>query len=159
MGSLIIDNAGDVDERAFDDYGKVGEFLVQKLSDKKEPKCVMLLFDNRMRLVDYSEIYELDYSSGAVKPDAFIALAIKKRAAVAITAHNHPHGPLFPTPGDMATNSAITSALSLAGVTHLEHYIVCGEKYFGISRQISLSLVQSPEVDRFKKSREAIQNV
>ena len=58
----------------------------------------------------------------------------------------------------MATNSALTSALTLAGITHLEHYIVCGEKYFGISRQISLALVQSPELDRFNRSREEKQN-
>ena len=118
----------------------------------------MLLFDSRMHLLDYSEIYELDYSSGAVRPEAFINFAIKKRAAVAITAHNHPFGPLFPTVGDMATNSAVTSALSLAGITHLEHYIICGKKYFGISKQISLSLVQSPELDNFKRSREEKQN-
>jgi DNA repair protein RadC len=158
VGSLIIDNKSEVVEKPLDDYGEVGEFLVDKLSCEKLPKCVMLLFDNRMHLLDYSEIYELDYSSGAVRPEAFINSAIKKRAAVAITAHNHPFGPLFPTVGDMATNSAVTSALSLAGITHLEHYIICGKKYFGISKQISLSLVQSPELDNFKRSREEKQN-
>ena len=158
VGSLIIDNKSEVVEKPLDDYGEVGEFLVDKLSCEKLPKCVMLLFDSRMHLLDYSEIYELDYSSGAVRPEAFINSAIKKRAAVAITAHNHPFGPLFPTVGDMATNSAVTSALSLAGITHLEHYIICGKKYFGISKQISLSLVQSPELDNFKRSREEKQN-
>ena len=158
VGELIIENNTEIIEKPFDDYSELGEFLVKKLSAESESKCVMLLFDNRMRLLDYSVIYELDYSSGAVRPDAFISFAIKKRAAVAITAHNHPYGPLFPTQGDMATNSALTSALTLAGITHLEQYIVCGEKYFGISRQISLALVQSPELDRFNRSREEKQN-
>ena len=157
-GRLIEGNYSEGENNIFDDYGKVGSFLVEKLGDAEESECVMLLFDNRMGLIDYSKIYDLDFSSGAVRADAFIDLAIRKRAAIAITAHNHPHGPLFPTVGDMATNALITSALNFAGITHVEHYIVCGEKYFGISKQFSLSLVQSPELDRFKESRERVQN-
>ena len=154
VASLMEGNYSYAGERVLDDYVTVGEFLVSKLSSSKESKCVMLLLDNRMALIDYSEIYDLDFSSGAVKADAFIDIAIRKRAAVAITAHNHPHGPLFPTVGDMATNALITSALNFAGVTHIEHYIISGDKFFGISKQFSLSLVQSPELDRFKESRE-----
>lgn len=159
VGKLIINDDCGVAEKPLDDYANIGDFLLERLSHEKDSKCVMLLFDNRMRLIDCSVIYELDYSSGAVRPQAFIDFAIKKRACVAITAHNHPYGPLFPTVGDMATNSLITSALNLAGITHIEHYIISGRKYFGISKQLSLSLVQSPELDRFYKSREEKKNV
>ena len=158
VSSLISEYDSVPDVKAFDDYCMVGEFLAEKLSSVKEHKCIMMLFDNRMNLIDCGFIYDLDYSSGAVRADAFISYAIKRRAAVAVTAHNHPHGPLFPTVGDMATNSSITAALNLAGITHLEHYIVCGNKYFGISKEISLSLIQSPELERFYLSRERKQN-
>ena len=158
-GALITAAPAEPTEHLFDDYGSVGSFLVEKLSENKEAKTVMLVFDNRMSLLGYSEMYELDYSSGAVKPEAFIDFAIKNRASVAITAHSHPYGPLFPTVGDMATNKAVSAALTGAGITHVEHYIVSGDKYLGIERQFSLSLVQSPELDRFYKSREKILGV
>lgn len=159
VGALISDTDTEEVKNPIDDYSEMGELLVEKLSKEKQPKTAMLAFDNRMRLIDYSVIYDFDYSSGAVKPEAFIDFAIKKRAAVVVTAHNHPYGPLFPTVGDMATNSAITAALGLAGITHLEHYIVSGNQYLGISKQFSLSLVQSPELERFYRSRERILGV
>lgn len=140
----------------FDDYSLVGEFLVDKLSSEKTSKTAALLFDNKMRLLSFSVISEHDYSSAAVKPQAFVDKAIKLRAAVVVTAHTHPYGPLFPTAGDMATNISISSALSLAGITHLEHYIISGKKYMGISNKLSISFLQSPELDRFYRSREKI---
>ena len=138
----------------FDDYAKVGEYLVERLSGEKEYKTAMMLFDNRMRFIDYGVIYDYDYASGAVKPDALIEFAIKRRASIAVTAHTHPHGPLFPTAGDMATNSAVCSALSRAGISHAEHYIISGDSYLGVTRQMKLAFVQSPELERFYKSRE-----
>jgi DNA repair protein RadC len=153
-GALISDKSETVSDNPFDDYMKVGEFLAQKLSCEKDYKTAMMLFDNRMRLIDFAVIYDLDYSSGAVKPDALIEFAIKNRASIVVTAHTHPHGPLFPTAGDMATNSAICTALKSAGISHAEHYIISGERFLGVTHQMKLSLVQSPELDRFYKSRE-----
>lgn len=141
-------------DNPFDDYTRVGDFLVEKLSGETEYKTAMMLFDNRMRFIDYAVIYDFDYSSAAVKPDALIEFAIKRRASIAVTAHTHPHGPLFPTAGDMATNSAVCSALNRAGISHAEHYIISGDRFLGVTHQIKLAFVQSPELERFYKTRE-----
>ena len=153
-GALLSDKTETVSDNPFDDYMKVGEFLVEKLSEEKEYKTAMMLFDNRMRFIDFAVIYDLDYSSGAVKPDALIDFAIKRRASIVVTAHTHPHGPLFPTAGDMATNTAVCNALKRAGVSHAEHYLISGNRFLGVTHQMKLSFVQSPELDRFYKSRE-----
>lgn len=154
VADLLSESNDEACDDSFDDYDKVGHFLVEKLSGERDYKTVMLVFDNRMNLLDYKVIYDLEYSSGAVRAEAFIDFAVKTRAAVAITAHNHPYGPLFPTVGDMATNNAVSTALSMAGINHVEHYIVSGNRFLGITNQLCLSLVQSPELDRFYKSRE-----
>ena len=138
----------------YDDYSIVGELFVQKLSGLTESKTMMMLFDNKMKLIACETVYDFDFSSGAVRADAFIDLAIKHRAAVAISAHNHPFGPLFPTVGDMATGRMLTDALRLSGVEHVEHYIVSGKRFVGISTGLALSLVQSPELENFYRSRE-----
>lgn len=156
VGALISEKDKTADAQTFDDYTFVGDFLVDKLSSKKNPITAIALLDNKMRLLEFSVICDYDYSSAAVKPQIFVDKAIRTRAAVAITAHTHPYGPLFPTAGDMATNASVSAALSLAGVTHLEHYIISGDKYIGISNKLSISFVQSPELDRFYRSREKI---
>lgn len=142
--------------RVFDDYATVGEFLVNKLSSFDTPRTAVMVFDNRMMLMGYDVICEHDYSSGAVKAEPFIDFALRHHAAVAITAHNHPHGPLFPTAGDMETNKMLADAFALAGVSMPEHYVVSGERYMGISRQLSVSILKnrSPELERFLRSRE-----
>ena len=156
VADFISEKDKTADSLIFDDYSFVGDFLVGKLSGEKSAKTALLLLDNKMRLIDFSVVCESDYSSAAVKPQAFVDAAIRMRAAVAITAHTHPYGPLFPTAGDMATNISIGSALSLAGITHLEHYVISGRKYMGISNKFSVSFVQSPELERFYISRERI---
>ena len=136
------------------DYKVAGEFFTEKLSDTKAAKTAVLLLDNKMRYIGYSVLFDADYSSAAVKVETIIEYAIKNRASVVMTAHSHPFGPLFPTPGDMVTNELVSKSLTDAGVGHIEHYIVCGDKYKGISRQFSLPLLQIPEIDRFLKSKE-----
>ena len=157
--ALINGRFSENSKRCFDNYEVLGEFIAEILADEKQPQTLIFVFDNRMNLLDYKMLYEYDYSSGGVKPEAFISFAVKQRAAVAVTAHNHPYGPLFPTAGDMATNSLVTDALSLAGISHVEHYIVSGRRFFGISERFSFSLLQSPELQRFYKSRERIRGV
>lgn len=154
VGELIEEKDKPTESVTFDDYSYVGEFLVEKLSKEKNAKTAVALLDNNMRLLEFSVISDNDYSSAAVKPQDFVNIAVKLRAAVVITAHTHPHGPLFPTSGDMATNVSVSSALALSGITHLEHYIVSGSKYIGISNRLSISFLQSPELERFYKSRE-----
>ena len=157
--ALINGSFSTSESEPFDDYEALGDFIVDRLAGEQEPKTALLLFDNRMNLLSFDIVCEQDYSSGGVKAEAFISLAVKKRAAVAVTAHNHPHGPLFPSVGDMATNSLITEAFGLVDITHAEHYVVCGNKFFGISKSFSFSLAQSPELERFYKSRERIRGV
>ena len=157
-GKIILDPFCDASDEAYDDYDKIGGFLTEKLSSFDSAKTVAVVFDNRMRMIAYRELYDLDYSSGAVRADSFVDFAIKNNAAVVVTAHNHPHGPFFPTIGDMATNTLIGSALHSVGVELIEHYIVSGSRYIGIMKRLSLAFKQTPELERFYESREASLN-
>ena len=56
----------------------------------------------------------------------------------------------------MATNDLVTKTLIGAGVIHMEHYVICGDRYLGITKQLALSLEQFPEIDRFCKSKEEL---
>ena len=136
-----------------DDYAAVGKLLVRHFEGVKTPTVAMLLLGNNMNFIGIKNLYELDYSSGAVRPEPFIEYALSNRAAIAIIAHLHPFGPLFPTAGDIATNNLIADALADASVTLAEHYVVSGESFVGTMKHLQYAFCQSPELDRFLRSR------
>ena len=147
LGAEIIDNGG-VD---FSDYESVGKFLTEYFIGMEEKQTVALFLDSSMRPVSFKKMYDLEYESGGVKAKPFIDEAIKTRAVVVITAHNHPYGPFYPTPGDRATNNLITDALNLAGIIHAEHYLVSGEYFAGLGslQNFTAQLSQMPAVNSF----------
>jgi DNA repair protein RadC len=106
--------------------------LVKYFSPYDKNVVASLFLDNRMRLIDIKKLYDLDFESGGVKARPFVDEAIRRRAAVVITAHNHPFGPFYPSPGNRETNTMITNALAMSGIVHAEHYIVSGDKHAGI---------------------------
>lgn len=120
------------EEKKFNVYSEVGEYFTTLFSENNGPRVALLLLDNNMHLIRCDTLYDLDYDSAAVTPKSFIDCALRNRASVAISAHSHPHGPLFPTEGDRATNLLVTNTLKSVGVNHLEHYVVSGDRYIGI---------------------------
>ena len=137
----------------FDDYHKLGEMIIGKMKGEKTNKVVLLLFNSDMDLVGEELMYEFDYGSAAVRSDAFVSSAVRHNASVAVIAHNHPFGPLFPTSSDLATNVLISGALLSAGVTLLEHYVVSGESYVGFMDNLNSAFEQSLNIKRFLKSK------
>ena len=156
-GRLINDNRADEkpSERCFDDYRKTGEFWAEYFSSPEPRREVAaMLFDNKMNFISVKTFYEQDYASAAVKAEPFVEFALQNRASVVITAHTHPHGPLYPTIEDVATNNMITDALGAAGVLQAEHFVVVGKKYVGIMNHLKNAFVQSPEISNFLESKE-----
>ena len=149
---LGVENRSDVDT-VFDDYVAAGEHLVAKFRGLDHPRVMILMFDNRMRLIDEAVVCDLDYDRGSVRAKDFIDPALRNRAAVVITAHNHPHGPFIPTPGDRETNALITDAFHTLGIEHLEHYLVSGDSFIGISRNFRARLSQTAEIADFLRSK------
>ena len=147
-------------ERAlgFENYQNVGEYLVRYFFGIKDKQVVALFLDSSMRPIGFKKLFDVDFESGGVKVKPFVDEAIRRRAAVVITAHNHPFGPFFPTPGDRETNTLITEALNMVGVVHAEHYIVSGDKYAGLGslKNFSSQLSQTPAVRDFIKDRDRL---
>lgn len=137
----------------FDDYNFAGAYMTDYLARSEAKICVALL-DNGMRLIDVVDIPGSDFSSGAVKPRYFIDAALSCGATVAIIAHEHEYGALFPTEGDMATDKLIRSELSKLGVVVAEHYIVGGSRYVGL--RLGLSIRVCDPIDGLERFYESI---
>jgi DNA repair protein RadC len=154
-GEIINDSTSfAVSASVLDDYAAVGEFFVKHFEGVKTPTVSMLVLGNNMNFIGIKDLYELDYSSGAVRPEPFIEYALSNRASIAIIAHLHPYGPAFPTVGDIATNNLIADALADASVTLAEHYVISGGRFVGTMKHLQHAFCQSPELDRFLRSKE-----
>ncbi len=147
IGAEIVDDGDSI----FSDYEAVGRYLAAYFSGIEQKQVVALFLDGSMRLITMKKMYDLEYESGGVKAKPFIDEALKNHATVVITAHNHPYGPFYPTPGDRATNAVITDALNLTGIVHAEHYIISGEYFAGLGslKSFTARLSQMPLVSDF----------
>ena len=141
----------------FDDYRETGDFFVSYFDGRFSYETVVLLLNSKMEYIDCKKLYESDYDSGGVRAAAFIDAAVSSSAAVAVIAHNHPFGPLFPTEGDKATNKMVSDALSLAGVLLAEHYVVSGKRFVGFMKHLSTSFSRPLEVERFFNSKQSFE--
>ena len=157
LGIAYADASGS--DTTMDDYCRLGERLVQYFEGKRQSEVVMLSLDNSMRLISTDVVYSLDYSSGAVRPSAFMDIAVRRRASVVVVAHNHPYGPICPTEGDLATNVLISANLANIGITLVEHYVISGDKYFGfMNEKIDGVFRQKYAVEKFLKSKRRLDN-
>lgn len=145
------------DKPVYDNFERLGAFFVKKLSHYKTYKTAAAFFDANMRMLAYEELYDLDYHSGAVNAAPFVDKALDYKASVVVSVHNHPHGPLFPTVGDMATNKLIRDSLASVSIELAEHYIVCGDKFVGAMNHLDMFVKQNPALKKFHESREACQ--
>ena len=157
MLTEIINSDGKFGE-AYDDYYELGAMVTELFTEKDGYRVLLLSFDNDMRLLGVDEICQCDYSSGAVRAKAFLDVVIKRGASVAVVAHNHPYGPLYPTEGDNETNRMVKIALFDVGVFLVEHYIVCGDKFVGFMEHIADAFRQKPAISKFHESKRGIRN-
>ncbi len=139
--------------RSFGDYKETGDFFVEYFAGRESSSVVIMLLNSKMELIDCVSLYDMDYESAGVKPEPFIDAAIAANASIAVVAHNHPYGPLFPTRGDVVTNKMISDSLSAVGVPMLEHYIVSGSGYLGFMTNLSTAFSQYSEIEKFIKSK------
>lgn len=123
---------GDTDGISLASYGAMRRYVLSCFRGIKTPQVVMFLLDNRMHLLARRKMADTDFASAAVRPQPFVETALSCGAAAVVLAHNHPRGPLFPSDGDRAANVLFKNALTLAGVTLTEHFLVCGEEALGL---------------------------
>lgn len=140
-----------------------GGFFVEYFKGTKEKKVTAVYLDNNMELISIEDVaVGKDYDSAAIKAKPFLDGAIRNNASAVITAHNHPFGSPYPTPGDRATNSMVKLTLDSVRVTLAEHFVVSGDSYVGTMQTLSTNFCQSPYLDEFIKARgdgEVLHNV
>ena len=137
-----------------DSYKTAGVYAVEYLKQYSTPSVLMIMLDNRMRLIDAMIVCEKKYECAGVRASLFLDAAIENKASVVMTAELKPYGPLFPTVGDMETSKMLTDALSAVGILHIEHYVTSGGSFIGTVSKDKFKVGQTTEIHNFIQSRE-----
>lgn len=148
----------------FSDYNKLCEYLTGLFEGEQGYSVRLLLLSSKMNFIQCSEICKLDLGSGGIKPAPFINTAVEAGASIAIIAHYHPHGPLFPSEADMQSTRLLKESFDSAGITLIESFVVSGERSVGYMRNLHRAFSQPyPNVEfeavlNFIKTKEAAEN-
>ena len=115
-----------------------------------------MLLNSCMQKISVETVAPLDYASAGVRADTVISHAMAQGASVVVMAHNHPHGPAYPTHGDIITSQVMQKEFSDCGLLLLEHYVVCGREFVGFHHRFGVHEGMEEAVCRFLVSKEEI---
>ncbi len=106
-----------------------------KIKDKNKEHCIVLSFDIRNKLIAADQLSVGILNANLVHPRETFALAIKRRAAAIMLAHNHPSGDLEPSADDMDITTRLTTAGKIMGIHLLDHVIISSVHYFSFKER------------------------
>jgi DNA repair protein RadC len=96
--------------------------------ESKESLC-MLLLNKQKKLIAEIRLASGSVDGANLTTDTVVRQAIACKASYAVIGHNHPSGGKKPSREDVAATDKIIRALSLIGVTVMDHIIVCSNDY------------------------------
>lgn len=104
-------------------------YLKAKFYTRSIETSFIMLFDGDNRVIGCEFLGEGTVNFLAVPPRKVLEVAIKKKAASAIIAHNHPGGVAKPSVEDIEATRVIASLFEAAGKRLLSHYVFSGNSH------------------------------
>jgi len=106
--------------------GQVRAYLMMHLAELEHEAFLVLFLDTQNRLIEARELFRGTLTQTSVYPREVVRAALAANAAAVIFAHNHPGGCAEPSNADQLLTQTLKSALALADVRVLDHFIVAG---------------------------------
>lgn len=94
---------------------------------------LVVLLDNRHRVLREVRVAEGGLTSCAVQPRDVLEPAVRDGAAAVIFAHNHPSGDPSPSQDDLALTRRLSLAADALGIRALDHLIIGDGRYVSLS--------------------------
>ena len=141
-------------EPSYDDYSDLGAFFVDYFASHPEQATIAMLLNAGMQKLSIEQIAPLDYASAGVRADGVIARAIALGASTVVIAHNHPHGPAYPTHGDIVSSQVMHKEFADCEILLLEHYVVSGREFVGFQHRFGVHEGMGEAIRRFIVSKE-----
>jgi DNA repair protein RadC len=104
----------------------VRDFLMIRLGALEREVFVVLLLDNRNRLIEYVELFQGTIDRSTVHPREVVKLALARNAASVIFAHPHPSGVAELSQADELITKRLQEALQLVEIRVCDHVLIAG---------------------------------
>lgn len=99
-------------------------FLREMLGGRDHEVFVVVLLDNRHRVIRVEEMFRGTIDGASVHPREVVKEALNAAAAAVIFAHNHPSGVAEPSQADEQITRRLRDALALVDIRVLDHLII-----------------------------------
>ncbi len=113
----------------YDNVDKLGRMFVMQYVGATREIVYLTMLDNKLRIIETVKLYEGSVNSAYITPRKIIEPCLRRGAAVAVLAHNHPSGAPIPSGDDLYTTKTIQSTLAAVGIPLLEHFLVAANTY------------------------------
>lgn len=119
----------------YDTMGKVGEYLYRQFVGLNYEKLYMMMFNNRLNLLDCVQISEGVINCSEVAMRKVSEFIVYRRASVVLFAHNHPDGMAVPSQIDRDNTEILRIHVENMGVQMLDHLVFADQKYASIMKK------------------------
>ena len=122
------------------DSSSAGRFFTPRFLYETEEVVYMACLDAVHRVTYCGEVGRGIVNSAAVSVRKIVELALRQNSIAVILAHNHVNGFAIPSKEDELTTRQVASALSLVGISLLDHIVVAGSEYVSMADSGLISL-------------------
>lgn len=149
-------SGGNKPDAILDSPEKLVDFFLPHFLGATKELAYVLLLDNSMRPLDCFPIGDGSVSSIILSVRGIAERAYTKHAAAVVLAHNHPGGLAVPSGEDINVTRHIQEALSLLGITLVDHFVLSDRSFAPILNKIDVktegAVAASPIFDLIKSN-------
>lgn len=134
----------------YGDYRSLGEYLVSSTDrNTATPTVRAMLFNNRYDLLASVNMEVPQVTAPAFSLKDLARCALRHDATLLALVTSHEGRSAFPTPEEVDITKEIQVSLKMLGITLLEHYILSGSHYIGVSRRLLNGFEDDPNLCAF----------
>lgn len=111
-------------EVPLDEPALVYRFLAPELQALRQEVVLVLLLNQRLRLIQQVEIFRGTVNESPAHPREILAKALAMNAPAFVLAHNHPSGDPSPSDADKRITRRIREAADAMGIEFTDHLII-----------------------------------
>ena len=108
----------------------VADFLMPRLRYAAKEQFVVILLNNKNKVIGTEVVSEGSLSSSIVHPREVYAPAILRHAAAIMVAHNHPSGDPKPSTEDTEVTRVLARSGKVLGIPMIDHVIIGDGNYY-----------------------------
>ena len=108
----------------------VADFLMPRLRYAAKEQFVVILLNNKNKVIGTEVVSEGSLSSSIVHPREVYAPAILHHAAAIMVAHNHPSGDPMPSTEDAEVTRMLARSGKVLGIPMIDHVIIGDGNYY-----------------------------